>query len=311
VTSAVPVLAAADWTAWTCQVRVAVTDPAALEEASSLLVREMERVDLACSRFRADSELAALELVEGRWAPVTPLLHELFSVALSAARNTDGDVDPTVGASLAGLGYDRDLADVAAGGRAVATPAPGWRSIELDDDRLRVRVAPGVRVDLGATAKAWTADRAADEIARRTGSGCLVSIGGDIAVSGPPPRGGWRVRVEDVTSRPQDRPAGPSTVVTLGAGGLATSSIQARRWLRHGLAFHHLLDPRTGLPPVPVWRTVSAAARSCVAANTITTAAIVRGSRAWPYLRSLGTPVRLVTVDGDVLALGGWPEDRS
>jgi FAD:protein FMN transferase len=311
VTATVPALATADWTAWTCRVRVAVTDPGALDEARSVLTQDLERVDLACSRFRDDSELVALELVEDRWATVTPLLHELLSVALSAARSTDGDVDPTVGASLAGLGYDRDLADVAAEGRAVATPAPGWRSIELDDEQPRVRIAPGVRVDLGATAKAWTADHAAVEIARRTGSGCLVSIGGDIAVSGPPPRGGWRVRVEDVTSRPQDQPAGPSTVVTLGAGGLATSSIQARRWQRHGLAFHHLLDPRTGLPPVPVWRTVSAAARSCVAANTITTAAIVRGSRAWPYLRSVGTPVRLVTVDGDVLTVGGWPEDRA
>jgi FAD:protein FMN transferase len=232
-------------------------------------------------------------------------------VALDAARLTGGDVDPTVGGSLTALGYDRDLVEVSAAGAVVPAPAPGWRCVELDEDRLRVRVAPGVGIDLGATAKAWTADHAAAAIASRTGSGCLVSIGGDIAVSGPAPRGGWRIRVEDVTRHPDDPPAGPSTVVTLRNGGLATSSTRARRWQRDGLALHHLLDPRTGLPPAPAWRTVSAAAASCVAANTVTTTAIVRGHGAWPYLRSVGTPVRLVAVDGTVLTVGGWPEERA
>jgi thiamine biosynthesis lipoprotein len=95
------------------------------------------------------------------------------------------------------------------------------------------------------------------------------------------------------------------------SGGLATSSTRTRRWQRDGLSLHHLLDPRTGLPPVPAWRTVSAAGDTCVAANTVTTAAIVRGERVWPLLRSTHAPVRLVTVDGQVLTVGGWPEDRA
>lgn len=301
--------AAADWSAWTCRVRVAVTDPGALDEARELVVDGMDRVDRACSRFREDSELASVEPTAGRWTPVSPLLHDLLSVAVEAARATDGDVDPTVGASLAGLGYDRDVVDIASDGLVVAVSAPGWQAIELDDDRRLVRVAPGVRIDLGATAKAWTADCAAAEVTRRTGSGCLVSIGGDIAVSGTAPQGGWRIRVEDVTRHPDDAPTGPAAVVTLRRGGLATSSTRARRWQRDGLSLHHLLDPRTGLPPVPAWRTVSAAAASCLAANTLTTAAVVRGHRAWPYLREAGTPVRLVTVDGEVFTVGGWPED--
>ena len=301
--------AAADWTAWTCRVRVVVVDPSALDEARRVLTDTLATVDRACSRFRSDSELAALELTAGTWTAVSPVLFELLSVALEAARTSDGDVDPTVGASLAGLGYDRDVVDIPAVGCVVAVAAPGWESIELDAERRLVRVAPGVHLDLGATAKAWTADRAAAEITRRTGGGCLVSIGGDIAVAGTPPEPGWRVRVEDVAGHPEEAPAGPSTVVTLRAGGLATSSISARRWQRDGVWLHHLLDPRTGLPAVAAWRTVSAAADSCVAANTVTTAAIVRGAQVWPWLRSMDAPVRLVTVDGEVLTTGGWPEE--
>lgn len=303
--------AAADWTAWTCRVRVVVVDPAALEEARAVLTDTMAAVDRACSRFRPDSEVAVLEAAAGRWTPVSPLLLDLLSVALTAARATDGDVDPTVGASLVELGYDRDIADISSAGCVVSVAAPGWQSIELDVDAGRARVAPGVRVDLGATAKAWTADAASAEITRRTGSGCLVSIGGDVAVAGPPPGPGWRIRVEDVAGHPDAPPSGSATVVLLRSGGLATSSTRARRWQRDGLSLHHLLDPRTGLPPEPAWRTVSAAADSCVAANTVTTAAIVRGERVWPLLRSTHSPVRLVTVDGQVLTVGGWPEDRA
>jgi thiamine biosynthesis lipoprotein len=301
--------AAADWEAWSCRVRVVVTNPAALDEAHAVLTGALAAVDLACSRFRADSELAAAEAAAGRWVGIGPLLTDLLGTALRAARLTDGDVDPTVGAALAGLGYDRDLAAVAPGGTVVRVPVPGWQRIELDAAGRQVRIAPGVHVDLGATAKARTADLAAAEITHRTGSGCLVSLGGDIAVAGPFPDGGWRIRVEDVTGDPAAPPAGPSTVVTIRDGGLATSSTCARRWKRDGVDLHHLLDPRTGLPPERVWRTVSVAAGSCVDANIVSTAAIVRGSRVWPWLRRINLPARLVTEDGRVFSAGGWPQE--
>jgi thiamine biosynthesis lipoprotein len=299
--------AAADWTAWSCRMRVVVTDPAALDEARAVLTADLAAVDLACSRFRPDSELAAAEAAAGRWVRISPLLADLLDTGLRAAERTDGDVDPTVGSALAGLGYDRDIASIAPGTTVVSTRAPGWRRIELDRAAGRVRIAPGVRVDLGATAKARTADRAAAAISHRTGSGCLVSVGGDLAVAGPAPAGGWRIRVEDVAGDPAAPPTGPSTVVTIRDGGLATSSTRARRWRRGGLDLHHVLDPRTGLPPEPVWRTVSVAAGTCVDANTVSTAAIVRGRRVWPWLRSVGLPARLVGEDGDVVTVGGWP----
>ena len=301
-----PELAAADWTAWSCRVRVVVTDPAALDEARAVLSDDLAAVDLACSRFRPDAELAAVEAAADRWVAVSPLLADLLGTALRAARLTDGDVDPTVGATLVGLGYDRDLATVDPTGTVVRVPVPGWRRIELDG--RRVRIAAGVRVDLGATAKARTADLAAAEIAGRTGAGCLVSLGGDIAVAGPAPEGGWRIRVEDVTGDVAAPPTGPSTVVTIRDGGLATSSTRARRWHRNGVELHHLLDPRTGLPPERSWRTVSVAAGTCVDANTVSTASIVRGTRVWPWLRRINLPARLVAEDGRVFTAGGWPQ---
>jgi thiamine biosynthesis lipoprotein len=93
-------------------------------------------------------------------------------------------------------------------------------------------------------------------------------------------------------------------------GGLATSSTAVRRWRRGGTSYHHLLDPRTGRPAEPVWRTVTVTAASCVDANTASTAAIVRGRRAPGWLDALGLPARLVDASGAVRRVAGWPADR-
>lgn len=290
----------AQWTVWGTVARIVVTDPAELAAATALVRDELAAVDAACSRFRADSELSRAGRSGGRPVVVSPLLADLVAAALQAARCTGGDVDPTVGAALSGLGYDRDFAAVT--GRRVAPsvrvfPAADWRAVTLDG--LRLTVPSGVLLDLGATAKAVTADRAAMRVALRLGIGVLVALGGDIATAGPAPAGGWRVLV-------QDRPGDPRCTVRLPAGAaIATSSTVSRTWGRPGEVLHHILDPRTGRPAPPVWRTVSVAAHSCLAANTLSTAAVVRGERARPMLRAV--PSRLVTPELDVLHLGGWP----
>jgi thiamine biosynthesis lipoprotein len=310
--------ASASWQALGTGVQVTVTDAGRLAAARAMLEADLAAVDLACSRFRPDSEIAALDrAMAGPGAgPVTvsPLLAEAIAVALRAARLTDGDVDPTVGAAMNAAGYDRDFTLVQRTGPAVRLTVrtiPGWHQVEFDEQARLLRVPPGVRLDLGATAKAWAADRSAARIAAALGCGALVSLGGDIAVSGQTPVGGWRIRVQDISGRPEDPPAGPSTVVAIHGGGLATSSTAARRWRRGGDVLHHILDPRTGLPAAPVWRTVSVAAASCTDANIASTAAIIRGRAAPDWLTGLGLPGRLVDEAGQVRAINGWPAETA
>lgn len=309
-TAAAPA-AAADWTALGTQIRLLVTDPKRLEAARHLLESDLDELDRACSRFRPDSELVALDDADGEWASLSPLLAEAMSVALTAARRTRGDLDPTVGHALAAVGYDRDFAEIPAHGHPITITVravPGWRQVEFDRASRALRMPRGTRLDLGATAKAWAADRAAARLAERLGCGVLVSLGGDIAVGGTPPEGGWRVRVQEVTGHPDDPSCGPAQTVSIRTGGLATSSTTSRRWERGGTVLHHILDPRNGLPAPTVWRTVSVAARSCVAANTASTCAIIRGRRALGGLSRDRIPARLIDLSGGVTTTGGWPD---
>jgi thiamine biosynthesis lipoprotein len=113
--------------------------------------------------------------------------------------------------------------------------------------------------------------------------------------------------VQDVTGDPGDPAPESSVVVAVSDGGLATSSTAARRWRRGGAVLHHILDPRSGLPAPPVWRTVSVAAATALDANIASTAAIIRGLAAPAWLSGLGLAARLVTVGGAVITTGGWP----
>ncbi|MET9886518.1 FAD:protein FMN transferase [Streptomyces sp. NPDC006430] len=286
-----------------------VTDPSALPAAAAALRAELAAVDLTCSRFRPDSELTRVNLAAGTSTTVSEYFAEALQAAMRAARLTDGAVDPTVGSAVIALGYDRTFASLRpddARPLPVARPAPGWQRIDFDPRTRRLRLPPHTCLDLGATAKALTADRAAQRAAAATGCGALVSLGGDLATAGPTPEGGWRIALADDHAQPATQ-QGPAVAVT--GGALATSGIRVRTWRRDGRILHHIVDPATGEPATPPWRTVTVAAATCVDANTASTAAIVLGDRAVDWLRHTALPARLVALDGHVVRLGGWPPD--
>lgn len=289
---------------------VVVQDSADAATAEQLLAAELAAVDLACSRFREDSELQALHAAGGRTVAVSELLFEALSVALDTADRTGGAVDPTIGNAIAALGYDADLDEVlsrpAAPPRALG-PVAGYQHVQLDPRDRTVRIPRGVRLDLGSSAKALAADRAAARIAERIGAGTLVSLGGDVAVAGPPPAGGWAVGIAQESSTPADE---VDQVVAIRHGGLASSAPSARAWRAGGRAVHHIVDPRTGDSVEPYWALVSATGATCVEANLVTTAALVWRDDALRRLARFDQSVRLVRIDGTVVTLNGWPQEQ-
>lgn len=289
---------------------VATRDGSSLEDAQRAVVREIAAIDAACSRFRADSELMRVNASPGRFVPVSDLFCASLLAALTAAVSTAGLVDPTVGESLLSLGYRSDFTSsppppepafrVASAGR--------WREIEIDAASGRVRIPVGVRLDLGATAKALAADRAVAVAAAKVDDGVLVSLGGDISVAGPAPETGWVVHVTDDHRAPV---SAVGQTIAIRSGGLATSSTTVRAWERGGVPVHHIVDPASGAPAQIVWRTVSVAAESCLDANVATTAAIVLGQGAVEWLTRRALPARLVRASGDVVRVAGWPDPAS
>jgi thiamine biosynthesis lipoprotein len=297
---------------------VLVTRPKELDNAQRILSHQLEAIDLACSRFRDDSELSALNRAGGHPMAVSDLFANAIEVAIRAAVITDGAVDPTCGRSLTRLGYDRDYAKLADDTSALThppEPAAGWRCVLYDPREHTVCMPAGVMLDLGATAKALAADLAADAIWRQVGCGVLVNLGGDIATAGQPPAGGWRVGVDDgITAADNGLPGGVSSgrrdahVIAIDGGGVATSGTAFRSWRRGAQVLHHIVVPSTGRPADVYWAAVSVAAANCVDANIASTASIIRGRSAAAWLTGQSLPARLVRPDGLVVTTGGWPK---
>jgi FAD:protein FMN transferase len=156
----------------------AVTDPRRLDPAIELPKDELAAMALACSRFRADSEINLIQRTAGSEQSISPLLNEAIGAALRVARTTGSLDDPTVGTAVVALRYDQDYTELAAQpsnlgaphppigpparDAALATgPAPGAWRIGHDSSRRTLTVPAGVAIDLGATAKALAAHHAA------------------------------------------------------------------------------------------------------------------------------------------------------
>jgi thiamine biosynthesis lipoprotein len=288
---------------------ILATDPRCAAPAARIAQAYLAQLDHAVSRFRPDSEvslLAARARHDSASTFVSPVLADHLGVALRMARMTAGLVDPTVGWAVVASGYDEDIEAV----RARRNPSPdtrraavpGWGAVRFASATRRVTVPRGTLLDLGATAKAYAADVLAARLPAELPGGFLVDLGGDIAVSGESPPGGWQVGIEDAEGRIRQ-------VVASTGQAVATSSTRHRRWRSQTGERHHIIDPRTGLTAATTWAQVTCSAETAVEANAAATAAIVLGREAPAWLEEQGVAARLDAPDGAVVTTPGWPMD--
>jgi thiamine biosynthesis lipoprotein len=239
--------------------------------------RWVRRIGARLTRFSPDSELARLNGAMGRWVDLSSEMVELLRESLRAFELSKGLVNVAVLPSMLAIGYTRPLSEGPTRARLCgALPLPPLPDV-LTVQATRARLAPGCGIDLGGVAKGWMADRLREGL----GPNALANLGGDLCAIGAGPDGnGWPVGIAGVTVALRDQ-------------GAATSSVLRRRWQ----GFHHLIDPRTGLPAQTGLKEVSVVARSGLDAEVIAKAALLVGSDIAPAFCAahalawwLGTP---------------------
>ncbi len=388
------------WRALGTYVDLRVDDPGRHAAAAALARDVLAAFEQACSRFRADSDLSRANAAAGHWVRVSPLLVAAVEVAVHAAHDTDGLVDPTLGQAIVALGYDRSFDELIedrsvralpSGNQSSPTELPTtedqrqlWRDLEFTPEAIRV--PRGAALDLGGTGKALAADLVAAAIVETLQVGLIVSVGGEVrahgpgqtdpaasvpAASVPAPSGApcwcppgsepasigaevtgagvtgtgttwsetsWPVVVAATVAELPPGGVGPtefsepaarwspslgtaganrgtrpltSEVIGLAHGGLATSSVAARRWITAGQRHHHILDPRTGTSAATCWRYASVQAETCSIANAASLAAIVLGDEAPAWLTHRGLSARLVDHAGSIVRVGAWPTPQA
>lgn len=240
-------------------------------------VAEFERLEAILSRFRPESQLSRLNRdgsIDG-----CPTLARVLELAVDARERTEGVFDPTVHDALLAAGYDRTFAEVPAD-----SPSPAGLPTRCGG-RVRiigthVELEPGFRVDVGGIGKGFAAESAANLL----GSPCLVNAGGDIAV-----RGEWPIGIDD------------DVTMLVSDGGVATSGVDRRHWLRGGVRQHHVIDPATGRPAETDILRLTLVAADAIEAEVLATSLLVGGTAA-VLQRNLDAVI--VTVDGRTIRTG-------
>jgi len=270
-----------------CQIRLVIDEPldpshpapsAAAEDAR----RWLADFDARMSRFRADSELCALNRDPRSAVPASALLRATVAAALWAAERSGGLVDPTLLGALERAGYSTSLAGVDpaplrdalahAPTRAPAQPTPAalWREVRVDDTAGIIHRPPGIRLDSGGAGKGLAADAMAHRLAGY--SRVAIDCGGDVRVAGAATRAQpFDVEIEHPLS------GEPAHSFALGDGAVATSGIGTRIWQADGGYAHHLIDPSTGRPAWTGLIQVTAIAPTALEAETLSKAALLSG----------------------------------
>jgi thiamine biosynthesis lipoprotein len=250
-------------------------DPAQADIAARVAFDRIDSLESILSDWRHDSELRRLEGAPiGQWTPVSAPLRDVLALALTVAQRTDGAFDPTIG-SLTRLWREERRTGVAAtdAARRTAQARVDWRAVTLDSAGARVRLERrGLAFDLGAIAKGWILDRAADTLAALGVRSALLEAGGDIVVRGAPAgRDGWRISVGE-------------RVVTLIDGAVSSSGPTAQ-WVRDadGTVRSHVIDPATGRGRAD-GTGVTVVGRSGAVSDAIATALAVVPRSDWPGL---------------------------
>jgi thiamine biosynthesis lipoprotein len=256
-------------------VRLLGSPGAPLREARCLI----EDLEARLTRFDPHSELSALNADPRETVPASLPLRDAIRAAIAGAAATGGLADPTLLGAVVGAGYARSLvghprADLDAALDTAPDPRPAapsraadWRRVHVDDAAGTITRPPGVRLDLGGSAKGLAADLAVELLAPH--GPCAADLGGDLRVSGT-----HEVLVPNpVTGMLAD-------VLELHDDAVATSGIDKRLWWEHGRPAHHLLDPATGRPAWTGVLSATAKAPTATLAEALAKAAILAGPNA-------------------------------
>jgi thiamine biosynthesis lipoprotein len=217
------------------------------EEAAAAAFQRVKDLNDIMTDYDSDSELSRLSRTSGQNQAVTvsPDLWAVLARAQELAGRSGGAFDVTVGPYVNLWRFARSQGKLPDPERlARARMAVGYDKMELDPAHHSVKLlAPNMRLDLGGIAKGYAVDQALQCLSGLGIASALVSGGGDMAVSGPPPeKKGWRIELPplDASNAP------PARFVVLAHAGISTSGDLFQRLELNGVRYSHIIDPRTG-----------------------------------------------------------------
>ncbi|NLA34676.1 MAG: FAD:protein FMN transferase [Actinobacteria bacterium] len=259
-----------------------------LDDAAREAAAFLDELERHWSRFIESSDVSRINDLAstGGTIEVDSSTMVLLTTMIEGHAVTAGRFDPTVLRSVIAEGYDtswtdlqRERVSTPAAVRSPAVAAASLHDVELYDVELHsstntVTVPPGLMIDPGGIGKGLAADLTVARLIAAGIDGAMVEIGGDLSLAGTPvDPTGWLIEVERV-----DPADGVLCTLAISGGGVATSSVRSRRWVRDGVERHHQIDPSTATCSTTDLAAVTVIAPAGWLAEVHATAALAAGS---------------------------------
>ena len=270
---------------------VRLVAPPGLERSviQSAIEGELSGIIALFSHWDPRSELSRLNAAPpGFWAVSEPFWN-LLNAAMDLADETNGAVDPTLGALVDlwgfgppgprplngfGTGHTTPFEEEIAAARALS----GWGILRFNREARAVQQLGGVKLDLSGIAKGHAVDRVSDRLTALGATHHLVEIGGELRGAGVKPDGmPWWAELQQAPGAP-----GPRIVAALFDLACATSGDWGRQFEVYGQRFSHTIDGRTGRPVENGVASVTVLADTAMYADAMATALTVMGPEEGP-----------------------------
>ncbi|MDO7906276.1 FAD:protein FMN transferase [Paenibacillus sp. JX-17] len=277
-------------------------DSLSLQEAELHIQQAFEmfrQVELACSRFDADSELSIACRCIQQPVPLSPYLFEPLRFAIQLAEATEGLFDPCIGSTLIKQGFDRHyLTGERMAADSVNTSAT-YRDLILDEADRTLYIHQPLLVDLGAAAKGFAIDLAARQLQNL--HGFLVNAGGDLYAGGRDHRDQpWAAGIQHPEIADE-----LIHLCLLEDEALCTSGSYERR-SRNIPGNHHIIRPDTMRSPQDLV-SISLKAPYAMMADAFSTAAFLYGpDKGAAWIEAMGLTALFVTGQLDIINIGGF-----
>jgi thiamine biosynthesis lipoprotein len=222
-------------------------DAATASRASDAAFDRVSQLDDTMSDFRSGSELWALCRAAG--GPPVKVSGDLFCVLSASqelAHRTDGAFDVTIGPVVQLWRRARRRHELPDSRRLDrARQLVSYKNLRLDPEKQTAQlVKKGMLLDLGGIAKGYAADQALGVLKQHEIQCALVAVGGDIAVSAPPPgKAGWRIEIAALESSSKL----PLRYLSLRDAAVSTSGDAEQHIEIGGNRYSHIVDPRVGI----------------------------------------------------------------
>jgi len=291
---------------------VAITVSADSKENASAAIdaafAEIKGLEARMSFWSPDSEISAINKYAGvKKVKVSPQTLELTEKALFVSEKTGGAFDPTIGPVIRLYDFKEGVIP----GEDKIKERLGrvdWRKVVADRTGLTVYLSEkGMSFDTGGILKGYAADVAVQALKDKGIKGGLVAIAGDIKAFGLKPGGGpWNVGIRN--PRPESEKDDVSATVALMDEAISTSGDYERFFIKDGVRYHHILDPKTGRPAAGV-RSVTVIAKEGVMADGFSTGIFVMGpEKGMRLLKKLGFEGVIVDGEGKIHMTEGLKE---